>query len=183
MKKALRKEIFKLRKALTADDCRFRSEAIMQNISEGGFIKNKSNVHLYYPINNEVNTIDLIEQLWSKGIEVVMPRTDIPGKKIDNYLVSSFDQLEETTFNLLEPKTSTPRFTKDCDIILIPGLAFDHNLSRIGYGGGFYDRFLADTKALKVAVAYDFQVREEIPTEDHDIKMDFIVTEQRIYPS
>jgi len=60
-------------------------------------------------------------------------------------------------------------------------LAFDHNLNRLGYGGGFYDRFLANTTALKIAIAYDFQVKESIPSEAHDIKMDFIVTEQRIY--
>ncbi len=181
MKKALRKEIFKLRKALSKDDCHARSEAIMDNISKRGFLGGKHSVHLYYPINNEVNTVNLIEQLWADGTEVIMPRTDIPGKKIDNYRVSSFDQLEETTFNLLEPKVSTPKHTGDCDIILIPGLAFDHNLNRLGYGGGFYDRFLADSSALKVAVAYDFQVKESIPSEAHDIKMNFIVTEQRVY--
>ncbi len=181
MKKALRKEIFKQRKALTESDYHAFSEAIMRNLTEAGFMGGRRNVHLYYPINNEVNTIVLIEQLWSKGIEVIMPRTDIPGKKIDNYRVSSFDQLESTTFNLLEPKTSTPKHTEDCDIILIPGLAFDHDLNRIGYGGGFYDRFLANSKALKVALAYDFQVRESIPTEEHDIKMDHIVTERKVY--
>jgi len=181
MKKTLRKEIFKLRKALTKDDCFSRSEAIMNKLSKRGFLANKRSVHLYYPINNEVNTADLIEQLWAKGIEVIMPRTDIAGKKIDNYRVSSFDQLEKTTFNLLEPKISTAKHTGECDIILIPGLAFDHNLNRLGYGGGFYDRFLANTTALKIAIAYDFQVKESIPSEAHDIKMDFIVTEQRIY--
>ena len=181
MKKALRKEIFQQRKALSREAHRTLCQAIQQRLWDDGFLENKRSVHLYYPINNEVDTIPLIESLWQKGVDVIMPRTDLKQHSLDHYRITSFDQLEPTTFNLLEPKQSLPCYTGDCDLILIPGLAFDHSLGRIGYGGGFYDRFLAQNQALKVAVAYDFQVRESIPLEAHDIRMDYIVTDQRTY--
>ncbi|MCP3666734.1 MAG: 5-formyltetrahydrofolate cyclo-ligase [Gammaproteobacteria bacterium] len=183
MKQALRREIFRLRKSLSDDDRKRRSNLIMQNLVEGGFLDGKRNVHLYYPINNEVCTIELIETLWKTGVNVIMPRTVVPGNTIANHIVSSFDQLEIGAFDLQEPKTVTPEYTGHCDIILAPGLVFDYQLNRMGYGGGFYDRFLSNTSALKVAPAYDFQLKESIPVEDHDVRMDHIVTEERIYNS
>ncbi len=182
MKKSLRQEIFKQRKALDAQAYQAHSRAVTQRLLDNGFLDGIHSVHLYYPINNEVYTLELIEELWRRSIQVVMPRTDLKNHKLDNYPITSFDQLEErTAYKLLEPKQSLPIHEGDCDLILVPGLAFDHSLNRIGYGGGFYDRFLAQSSGRKVAIAYDFQVREAIPSEPHDIKMDQIVTDQRIY--
>ncbi|WP_275096867.1 5-formyltetrahydrofolate cyclo-ligase [Sedimenticola hydrogenitrophicus] len=182
MKKSLRQEIFRQRKALDAQSYQEHSRAVMQRLLDNGFLDEVKSVHLYYAIYNEVNTLELIEELWRRDIQVVMPRTDLKNHKLDNYQVTSFDQFEErTAFNLLEPKQSLPRHEEDCDLILVPGLVFDHNLNRIGYGGGFYDRFLARSNGRKVAIAYDFQVRESIPSEPHDIRMDQIVTDTRIY--
>lgn len=181
MKKSLRQEILKQRRVLDAEACRTRSRAVTQRLLDNGFFERVGSVHVYYSINNEVSTLELIEALWRRGIRVVMPRTDMKNRKLDNYSISSFDQLEPTTFNLLEPKQSLPRHQEDCDLILVPGLVFDRNLNRIGYGGGFYDRFLSRSSGRKVGIAYDFQVRESIPSEAHDIKMDQIVTDARIY--
>jgi 5-formyltetrahydrofolate cyclo-ligase len=181
MKKSLRQEIFRRRKALDAESYWARSRAVMRRLLDNGFFDRIGSVHLYYSINSEVNTFELIEEFWRRDIRVVMPRTDLKNRKLDNYPITSFDQLEPTTFNLLEPKQSLPLHEGDCDLILVPGLVFDHNLNRIGYGGGFYDRFLSRSSGRKVGIAYDFQVRESIPSEPHDIKMDQIVTDARIY--
>lgn len=182
MKKSLRQEIFRQRKALDTEAYQAHSRAVMQRLLDNGVFDRIDSVHLYYSINNEVNTLELIEELWHRDIRVVMPRTDLKNHKLDNYQITSFDQLEErTAFKLLEPKQSLPLHEEDCDLILVPGLVFDHNLNRIGYGGGFYDRFLARSSGRKVAIAFDFQVWESIPSEPHDIKMDQIVTDARIY--
>jgi 5-formyltetrahydrofolate cyclo-ligase len=66
------------------------------------------------------------------------------------------------------------------DLVIVPGLAFDHHGNRIGFGGGFYDRFLAGLRAAKVGIAYGFQQGETLPTESHDVKLDWLVTESRI---
>jgi 5-formyltetrahydrofolate cyclo-ligase len=182
MKKSLRQEIFRQRKALDTQTHQAHSRAVTRRLLDNGFLDGVNSVHLYYAINNEVNTLELIEELWRRDIRVVMPRTDLKNRKLDNYPITGFDQLEErTAFKLLEPKQSLTLHEGDCDLILVPGLVFDHKLNRIGYGGGFYDRFLARSNGCKVAIAYDFQVRESIPSEPHDIRMDQIVTDTRIY--
>ncbi len=181
MKNALRQEVLSLRKSLTAADQRHQSKIILQRLVDEELLKGIRNIHLYYPINNEVCTIKLIQKLWKAGIDVIMPRTDFSGKRLRHYLVSDFAQLEKTSFNMLEPSAALREFTADIDIVLVPGIVFDQKLNRMGYGGGYYDRFLADSTALRVAPAYEFQVRESIPTEAHDIQMDYIITERRTY--
>ncbi len=181
MKKALRSKLIKLRKAQTTDEVSEKSNLITHQILNSNLLAEVKSVHLYYAINKEVDTRELIETLWLKGINVILPRTILKTHDLVNYEITSFSQLEKTTFNMLEPKVNCPVFHGDPDIIFVPGVGFDKRLNRIGYGGGFYDKFLMRVNSNKVALAYELQILDSLPIEEHDVKMDMIVTEKKIY--
>lgn len=176
-KKELRKQILAKRKGLSESSVIGKSNIITTKLIELKSFKKANSVHLYYPINNEVDTRKIIEYLWEKKINVIMPRTDFNNHILVNYVVTNFDQLEKTKFNMLEPRESLEIFSGSPDLILVPGVAFDFDCNRMGYGGGFYDRFLSESTGCKIALSYDLQILEKLPTEDHDIKMDMIITE------
>lgn len=180
MKKEIRKKLLKLRKEQSNIELTSRSRTIINKLIESDFLKNVKSVHLYYAMNKEVATLELIEYLWEKKIKVIMPRTDFKNRDLNNYEITDFSQLEKTTFNMMEPKTDNKKFIKSPDLILIPGVGFDTNLNRIGYGGGFYDKFLKRVDSLKIALAFECQIFPNLPVEEHDIKMDMIITEERI---
>lgn len=180
MKRSIRKTQLRQRRQLDKAIVAIDSAAILAHLLELDAIRSASCVHLYYPINNEVDTTGLITYLWSNNVEVQMPRTDFEHHRIINYRITRFDQLEETTFNMLEPKVNSPKATLEPDVVIVPGVCFDLQGNRMGYGGGFYDRFLQQTAAIKIAPAYQFQVLQRIPTEAHDITMDTVITPQGV---
>lgn len=181
MKKEIRKKLLKLRNAQSSFAVTTKSKSIMNTLIKSIFDNNKINsVHLYNSMNNEVDTKELIRYLWGKKITVILPRTDFENRDLVNYEITSFSQMEKTTFNMMEPKTENKIFLGNPDIILIPGVGFDTSLNRIGYGGGFYDKFLSKVKSHKIALAFECQIIPNLPAEDHDIKMDMIITEKRI---
>lgn len=180
MKKKIRKQLLAKRKQLNILEVKNLSNLIAENIFSTKAFQDSEVIHLYYPINNEVDTRKIIEKTWENGKKVIMPRTDFQNHRIINYQVTSYSQLETTSFNMLEPIISQPVYDKDPDLVLVPGVAFDTRCNRMGYGGGFYDRFLSETDSFKIALCYNLQLLEELPTEDHDVKMDMIITEDKI---
>ena len=127
--------------------------------------------------------IDLLF-LWTEYSEksLLLPRYQ---RKSENYVFTQVNSLENETirgkFDILEPKEELPTFTRDQQFLcFIPGLAFDRQGGRLGRGKGFYDQLLADKKAVKVAVCYDFQLCVHCPQEEWDVKMDYILTEKRL---
>lgn len=131
-------------------------------------------VHTYLPIKSEVNIYPVIDYMLSNNITVVAPKA-LPGMEMSNLILSSLSDLENGVFGTKHP-TGNNIYHGQYDIIIVPGLAFDKNNNRIGYGGGYYDMFLkSNQKALKVALAYPFQVFNEIPFEFHDEKLDLII--------
>ncbi|RLF39548.1 MAG: 5-formyltetrahydrofolate cyclo-ligase, partial [Thermoplasmata archaeon] len=93
--------------------------------------------------------------------------------------IENLDDLERGAFGILEPQNKKI-YTGDIDIIIVPGIAFDFRGYRIGYGKGFYDRFLRGADALKIGIAYDFQIVKQIPEDDGDVPVDIIVSEKRV---
>jgi len=180
MKKELRKKLLKLRKSQTDSEVSSQSRSIINSLISSNLLYKTNSVHLYFPINKEVDTRELIEYLWEKKIKVLLPRTDFHNRDLVNYEITDFSQLEKTTFNMLEPKTDNQVFAGIPDIVLVPGVGFDPELNRMGYGGGFYDKFLSSVNSIKIALAFECQLIPNLPVEDHDIKMDMIITEDRI---
>jgi 5-formyltetrahydrofolate cyclo-ligase len=134
------------------------------------------NILFYTPIKNEVDTKPLIELVLKKNKNVLVPRVE-NEQNMDAYKISSLKDLEKGTFGILEAKRNCKKFPKkDIDLVIVPGVAFDISGHRIGFGQGYYDAFLNDIKAKKIALAYDFQIVKNIPDEEHDVKMDLVIT-------
>lgn len=136
-------------------------------------------IYAYMDCRHEVETRDLIQAAWKAGKRVAVPK--VKGQEMQFYYISSFqDDLEAGSFGIQEPKEQNPA-REEHALLLMPGVAFDGECHRVGYGGGFYDRFLETHPRLTtLALAFEFQVKEAVPFEEFDIRPARVVTEKRI---
>lgn len=143
----------------------------------------------YISFKNEVLTYEFIEQCFSSGKRVALPviDTDCSGiKGITAYeIFDVHNDLVPGFYGIFEPR-KRPRniiIPSEIDMIVVPGIAFDKKKQRIGFGAGYYDRFLSklSNDCVKISIGFDFQIVENIPHEEHDIELDLIVTEKRIF--
>ncbi|MCL4216657.1 MAG: 5-formyltetrahydrofolate cyclo-ligase [Candidatus Hydrogenedentes bacterium] len=127
-------------------------------------------------MNKEVLTLPLIARLLQEQKQVLVPRTE-PGQKLSWAAVADLDELVPGAFGIPEPPRYAPTATlQESTVILVPGLAFDRRGYRIGFGGGYFDRFLADFSGLAIGLAYPWQLVERLPSEAHDMPVRMIVT-------
>ncbi len=177
-KKELRVNIISKRDMLKNRDV-LDSRILLELINTKEYI-NAKNIFIYIGFGSEINTKEYIKEFFKEGKTVLVPRTEIKSRKMEAIKITSLDNLKESKYGILEPSLNEKPFNEDeIDLIIIPGVAFDLNGNRLGYGGGFYDRFLSRTKAYKIALCYDFQLLNKIETEEHDIPTDLIITEKR----
>lgn len=162
-----------------------KSKTITSKLTSMEHYKKSKVVFVYLSFNNEVDTINLIEEMLSVGKRVVVPFTDVVNTQIIPIEIKSLDGLKKCSFGYLEPMLDEKIIIdpKEFDLVVVPGVVFDKNLNRIGFGKGYYDRILINLnqEVKKIAIAYDFQVLDEIPAENHDVKVDSIITEKQIY--
>ena len=185
MKRALKHEIFEKRKVLSKDDVKEKSLKIKENLFSLEEFKKAKNIMFYVSFGNEVGTREAIKELLAKREKTVA----VPYV-LENYPIlqlselKNFDWLEPKTFGILEPKELYIReFNYEkLDLVIVPGIVFDKKGYRIGYGHGYYDRFLKILKkdVKKIGLAFELQVVDEIPEEEHDVPVDIIITEKRI---
>ncbi|HPW99729.1 MAG TPA: 5-formyltetrahydrofolate cyclo-ligase [Sedimentibacter sp.] len=181
-KKDLRKRILSIRNNMPGEDVVNNSRIIRDKIIGLDVFKQSKVIFIYMDFKNEVMTSDLIKHMLSEKKRVVVPYTDTVSTVLIPSEITGESDLKLNSFGYSEPKKVSPVNIEEIDLVIIPGLVFDKNLNRIGFGKGYYDRILNKLKASarKVAVAHDFQVLEEIPAEEHDVKMDMIITEKSI---
>lgn len=129
----------------------------------------------------EVDTRLLIEHAWQTGKRVVVPKCIASTREMDFRAITSFDDLETVYMDLLEPiEERTSSIKKDeIDLQLVPGVVFSEKGFRIGFGGGYYDRYLEGYKGETISLAFEVQLIEAVPIEPHDIPVDWIITENR----
>lgn len=129
----------------------------------------------------EVDTWLLIEKLWSSGIRVAAPKCDSRDRSMQFYEITSFDQLEIVYMKLHEPNPNQTNKIKIENItyLIVPGVVFDSRGYRIGFGGGYYDRFLSVYNGPTISLAFDEQIIQAVPNEDFDIPVQFIFTDKR----
>mgnify|MGYP001289518113 CR=1 FL=1 len=155
------------------------------NLIKKRFYKKKITIAGYYPSNYEVNILKFLEDASKKNFKIVLPV--IRSSKLMDFRQWIFKQpLYINKFGILEPKNSTKKILPD--LIIVPLVAFDSNLNRIGYGKGYYDRFLKKITKIKknsisLGIAYSFQKCSTIPVNKHDFKLDYIFTERGIISS
>lgn len=138
-------------------------------------------IYPFVSCRSEIGTLGLIQELLSEGKhQIAVPR--VRGEEMDFIHLLSMQELVPGAMQILEPAGGQVVTAKE-GIMLMPGLAFDLQGNRVGYGAGFYDRYLekyGKNSLYKVAYAYDFQVVDQISAEEHDIRVDAVVTERRI---
>lgn len=170
-KKELRKEIINKRKNLTYEEVITKSSRICNKIINSECYKNSKTIYCYASVNNEVTLDVLIDDALRSCKNVAFPKVE--DKNLRFYLIKSMDDLKPGYFNVPEPETKD--IAPEADLIIVPGVAFGNDGSRLGYGGGFYDRFLSDKKIYSIGVCYDFQISEDIPIMEHDRKINEII--------
>lgn len=164
------------RKARASFGGQARSEAdefIYENFVTLGFIEKNESFFVYNSVNSEADTKKLIKTLLTKGKAVYLPR--VVGKEMEAVPYSG--KFVKSPFGIEEPMGDAYR--GKIDVAVIPGFAFNLHGDRIGYGGGYYDRFLSDRKIVKIGYCYDFQIVQSIPVERHDVPVDYLVTDKR----
>jgi 5-formyltetrahydrofolate cyclo-ligase len=138
-------------------------------------------VGCYMALSHEVQTIEIVQQCRRAGKRVCVPARAEDG----SYLMAWLNEGDETVagpWRIVQPKELRPAAQREIDLMIVPGLAFDRRARRLGHGGGHYDRLLARSSAFKVGLAFEAQIVGEVPVEPRDVPMDFVVTEERIYP-
>ncbi len=184
MKKALKEEIFGKRKALSKEDVEEKSEKIKESLYSLPEFKKAKNILFYVSFNNEASTVDMIKELLDNGEKnIIVPFVEKNNPMLQLSELKNFNDLEPKTFEILEPKKNKIKKIEadKIDLIIVPGIVFDKNGHRIGYGYGYYDRLLEElNNAVKIGLCYGFQLVDKVPKEQHDIPVDIIVTEKRI---
>ncbi len=185
LKKEIRQKMIQQRKSLSIKDLKEKSLQIFQQLQGLETYKNATNLMTYVPFQEEIHTTLLIEDFLKKNRQVFIPVTKPKEKRIIiSELLDLEKDLEVGHFGVLEPKAFAfrPKDPKIIDLIIVPGLAFTKSGYRIGYGGGYYDRFLPtlEQNPATIALALDFQIVDSLPIDHYDIPVDMIVTESRI---
>lgn len=135
----------------------------------------------YVSTGNEVQTRDFIAFAFSHGKRIVVPAVDSKTCTLTLHEIHSLDELEPGYADIPEPKDkSRPILPNDIDLAVLPGLAFDEKCNRLGKGKAMFDRLLKDMSCPKIALAFEFQLTEKVPTHSHDIPVDMVLTEERL---
>ncbi len=179
MKNEQRKQMRKLRNAMSIDEVCEKSAKITQRFLSTSEYKNADTVMLYLSAKNEPDTFNLAERILHDGKKVIVPITNVSDNTLTLSYLESLDALKEGAFGISEPSVVIPCSADEVDLVVVPGLVFDESGGRIGYGKGYYDRFFENTNAVKAAFCYDFQIVGKAATEQHDVAMDIILTESR----
>jgi 5-formyltetrahydrofolate cyclo-ligase len=176
-KKALRNAMKTQREALSLEYKRAYDTWICTALEILITERNCKVVHAYLPMGNEIDISPLIEKLLKNNTTVVVPKI-VKNRTLEHLVLTSLDNLEPGVYGTSHPKKGVV-FTGDIDLVLVPGLAFDTENYRLGYGGGYYDAFLAEfPTAFTVGLAYPFQQLKTVPKEAHDACLDQVLVKE-----
>ncbi len=170
-----------LRDSLEEPDALARSLEINRRLLESSLLDRFVSVALYASVRNEVSTEWLFGQLQRRGCRTFLPR--VVGERVEFAEASDWSRLMPNQWGIPEPREGEAIPIEALEAVLVPGMAFDENGARLGFGKGYYDRSLQTFQGRKIGLAYDFQVLPVIPRMKHDLVCDWIVTETRIVHS
>ena len=173
-KKELRSMIRARKRAMTEAEIAEKSEKLGKLFAESALYKNARTIYGYMPYNQEVRTVPMLEQALRDGKKVAVPKCY--GEEMRFIYLDDLTQVEKGYANIPEPIADEPVADDETALVLMPGLAFDPQGHRIGYGGGFYDKFLAkEPSHPTLALCYDFQMLPHLETEAHDLPVDVVL--------
>lgn len=173
-KKLLRKTIRDRKRAMTEEEIVRRSQALCRLFLESAAYREAKTIYGYLPYNQEVRTVPILEQALRDGKQVAVPK--VYGEEMKFICLPDLTQVEKGFSGIPEPIADGPVANDPTALVLMPGLAFDAQGNRMGYGGGFYDKFLArEPEHPTLALCYEFQMLPHLETQAHDIPVDTVL--------
>lgn len=179
-KSLLREGMKKLREKLSDEEVRKKSSAIVKKLLQLEEYENAKSVMFYIGINKEVKTEEAVKAALGSGKLVAAPVSDLEKRRIIPVKLNSLSELKPRAYGVLEPAGGRELDERELELVIVPVLAFDAEGNRIGYGLGFYDRFLRNISAKKIALAYEMQMVDRVLATENDMPMDVIITEKRV---
>ncbi len=176
-KKSLRSLLLEKRDNTSFDFMKIASEKMQKRLKKINAFRDAQKIGAYFPIGSEILTQDIIQELLSNGKDVFLPK--VTGEKMEFRKIVDFSSLEKGSFDIMEPKDECPT-DNNLDVILVPTVGISPTGVRLGYGHGFYDKFLAEHKTVTISLTLEKQIVKNIPKSEHDIIIDWIITEDRI---
>lgn len=170
-KEELRKKYLKIRKEI--ENKEIRDSGIFQRITELPEYKESKLILTYVSLEDEVDTIKLIEYSLQRGKQVAVPKCE--GSSINFYYINSIEELKEGCFKVKEPQNSNRVINFDNSICIIPGVSFDKQKNRIGYGKGYYDRFFQKYEGVKIGLTYNECICDKLDVNEYDKKVDQVI--------
>ncbi len=183
LKKELRAQFREKRRALSPEEKAARDVAICKNAISMASFRFAEYVLLYAPTKYEVDVMPIAEAALAKGKKILFPRCDTLAHTMKYHFVSSVSELEDDAYGILAPPQSAPVYNtedKAPAVCIVPGLIYDRCGYRVGYGGGYYDRFLIDFKGCKAGVIYSDFIVQSVPRGRFDHKVDIMLTEKNV---
>ncbi len=183
-KEEIRMSIRSHKRSLTSNQIKTSGFDLVRQMKQFTPYKEADQIYLFASYNQEIATYGLMEHAMRDGKRVALPRVE--GKEIDFYYISSLTDLAPGYQGIPEPignDRAAPSIKKQA-LMLLPGLAFSLKGERLGYGGGFYDKYLSkqpDGAFTTCAIGYSFQVLSTVPVEEHDKRVDYVVTPDGVY--
>ena len=177
-KKSLRKLLLEKRDSTSFDMMEIASQQIHKKLRKSKIFREAKKIGSYYPIGSEVLTQEIMQEILSSGKELFLPK--VTGKQMEFRKITDFSCLEKGNFDIMEPKDDCP-VDNELDLLLVPTVGISQEGVRLGYGHGFYDKFLKNHKIETVSLVYEKQVIKKIPRSDHDVVMNWILSEGRFH--
>ena len=173
-KQELRKSIREQKRAMTLEQIEEKSARLGELFAASEMYKKAKTIYGYMPYNQEVRTVAMLERALQDGKRVAIPKCY--GDEMRFIFIDDLSKVEKGYANIPEPIADEPIADDETALVLMPGLAFDPQGHRIGYGGGFYDKFLAkEPNHPTLALCYDFQMQDHLETEEFDIPVDAVL--------
>lgn len=181
-KQELRESVLQKREAYSEESWRFRSEKILTKILSSDIYKSSQTIHTYVSMNErrEVWTDPLINHIFEDDKMAVVPTVNFSDGTLSHHQILTMEELKANNWGVREPETRRPVDISELDMVVVPMAAGDRAGNRLGYGRGFYDRFLAQTPALKIGLTFQDFLFDTIPVEEFDVNLDMIITEEEV---
>lgn len=178
-KKDIRRRVLEIRDRISKKEWEENSHRIYKSVVTHPFFLESDVIYCYIDYRNEAGTEAIIRKAWELHKKVAVPKVE--GEEMNFYYISDFSELKEGYRQIREPDVKFPA-TKEQALVIMPGVAFDRNRNRIGYGKGFYDKFLDRYPSCKtMAIAFECQIVDEITADTFDHRPDILITEEQIY--
>lgn len=173
-KKELRQKVRQKKRAMTDEEIQMKSDLLEEKFLNSEAYRNAKAIYGYLPYNQEVRTVSMLQRALDDGKRVAVPK--VYGDEMRFIWMTDLSQVAKGYAGIPEPVADAPVADDSHALVLMPGLAFDREGHRIGYGGGFYDKFLTEEpEHPTLALCYDFQVFQEVKTEEFDIPVDSVI--------